>query len=220
MASARVRIPYGGFQQLQGLAPTADTILTGNTEAFAADLDARIARASASIPADSPEVLLVEKLRTALHPARERLRALTFSLNALASEAMKLATEMDFAFLLDRSRLLLSIGYEMETQHLHQACYDMLSSEARIAAFITVAKGEAPQLSWFKLGRTHTLARERPLPLSGLRHPRHRAQVGRGRRPGRLSLFHLPGSRRRSHRIHAKPQTHGQAWLDRRIWIL
>ncbi len=158
--------PLRGLPQLQGLAPTADTILTGNAEAFAADLDARIARASASIPADSPEVLLVEKLRTALHPARERLRDLTRSLNALASESMRFATEMDFAFLLDRSRLLLSIGYEMETEHLHQACYDMLSSEARIAAFITVAKGEAPQQSWFKLGRVHTLAYGRAVLIS------------------------------------------------------
>ncbi len=154
------------LQQMQGLTPAVETIATGNAEAFAADLDARIARASASIPADSPEVLLVEKLRTALHPARERLRELALSLGALASESMKVATEMDFAFLLDRSRLMLSIGYEMETQHLHKACYDMLSSEARIAAFITIAKGEAPQLSWFKLGRTHTLAYGRAVLIS------------------------------------------------------
>ncbi len=44
----------------------------------------------------------------------------------LASEAMRFATEMDFGFLMDRSRLLLSIGYEIERQHLHQACYDLL----------------------------------------------------------------------------------------------
>ena len=91
-------------------------------------------------------------------PAREGLKALTSGLHDLASEAMRFATEMDFGFLMDRSRLLLSIGYEIERQHLHQACYDLLCSEARIAAFITVAKGEAPQQSWFKLGRIHTMA--------------------------------------------------------------
>jgi hypothetical protein len=73
---------------------------------------------------------------------------------------------MDFGFLMDRSRLLLSIGYEIERQHLHQACYDLLCSEARIAAFITVAKGEAPQQSWFKLGRIHTMAYGHPVLIS------------------------------------------------------
>jgi cyclic beta-1,2-glucan synthetase len=158
--------PLRGLPQLQGLMHTADTILTANGTAFATELDARIARASASLPADSPGVLLAEKLRTALHPARERLSELTNSLNVIASTAMRFATEMDFGFLLDRSRLLLSIGYEVDRQHLHQACYDMISSEARIAAFIAVAKGEAPQQTWFKMGRVHTLAYGRPVLIS------------------------------------------------------
>jgi cyclic beta-1,2-glucan synthetase len=159
-------VPLRALPQMQGLISTADSILAGNADAFAADLDARIARASASLTADSPEVLLVEKLRTALPPARERIRDLTSSLQRLSSEAMRFATDMDFGFLLDRSRLLLSIGYEVERQHLHKACYDMLSSEARVAAFITVAKGEAPQQSWFRLGRTHTMAYGRPVLIS------------------------------------------------------
>ena len=83
---------------------------------------------------------------------------------------MRFATEMDFGFLMDKSRLLLSIGYEIERQHLHQACYDLLCSEARIAAFITVAKGEAPQQSWFKLGRIHTMAYGQPVLISWTGH--------------------------------------------------
>src|ERR1700683_3061321 len=98
--------------------------------------------------------------------ARERLKALTSGLPDLASGAMRFATEMDFGCLMDRSRLLLSIGYEIEREHLHQACYDLLSSEARIAAFITVAKGEAPQQRWFKLGRIHTMAYGQPVLIS------------------------------------------------------
>jgi cyclic beta-1,2-glucan synthetase len=149
--------PLRNLPQMQGLSSTADTVSVSDANAFAADLDSRIARASASLAPDSPEVLLAEKLRTALPAARERIQALTRSLETLASEAMRFATEMDFGFLIDRSRLMLSIGYEVERNRLHQACYDMLSSEARIAAFITIAKGEVPQLSWFKLSRTHTI---------------------------------------------------------------
>jgi cyclic beta-1,2-glucan synthetase len=141
-------------------------VQTGAAAALAADLDGRIARAATSLPSDSPLVLLAEELRIALGPARENLKALTAGLNDLSAEAMRFATEMDFGFLMDKSRLLLSIGYEIERHHLHQACYDLLCSEARIAAFITVAKGEAPQQSWFKLGRIHTMAYGQPVLIS------------------------------------------------------
>ena len=144
--------------QLQGLREVASTILVGSASGWAIDLDSRLARSASALTADTAEAGLVGELRNALVPAREALKTLNRELQDLAAEAMRFATEMDFGFLMDKSRLLLSIGYEMETQHLHQACYDLLSSEARIAAFITVAKGEAPQQSWFKLGRTHTMA--------------------------------------------------------------
>jgi cyclic beta-1,2-glucan synthetase len=158
--------PLLALPQLQGVGDTAAAVQTGSAANFAADLDTRIARAATSLAADSPLVVLAEELRVALAPAREALKALSVALKNLSAEAMRFATEMDFGFLMDRSRLLLSIGYEIERHHLHQACYDLLCSEARIAAFITVAKGEAPQQSWFKLGRTHTMAYGHPVLIS------------------------------------------------------
>jgi hypothetical protein len=53
---------------------------------------------------------------------------------------------------------MLSVGYDVAGQKLHAACYDMLASEARIAAFLAVARGDLPQASWLKLGRVHTRA--------------------------------------------------------------
>ena len=158
--------PLLALPQLQGVAETAATIQTGAASGLAGDLDARIARAATSLAADSPLVVLAEELRLALGSAREGLKAIANALKDLSSESMRFATEMDFGFLMDKSRLLLSIGYEIERQHLHQACYDLLCSEARIAAFITVAKGEAPQQSWFKLGRIHTMAYGQPVLIS------------------------------------------------------
>jgi cyclic beta-1,2-glucan synthetase len=158
--------PLLALPQLQGVAESSATVQTGTASALAADLDARISRASTSLDSDSPSVLLAEELRIALGPAREGLKAIANALRDLSSEAMRFATEMDFAFLMDKNRLLLSIGYEIERQHLHQACYDLLCSEARIAAFITVAKGEAPQQSWFKLGRIHTMGYGHPVLIS------------------------------------------------------
>lgn len=79
---------------------------------------------------------------------------------------MQKAVEMDFSFLVQRSRQLLSIGYEVESGKLHDACYDMLASEARIATFIAVSRGELPRTGWFKMARTHTAAFGRFILLS------------------------------------------------------
>ena len=49
---------------------------------------------------------------------------------------------------------------------LHSACYDLLASEARIASFIAVAKGDIPQQSWFRLDRSHVMVNGHPALLS------------------------------------------------------
>jgi len=158
--------PLLALPQLQGFSETAAAAQVATASLLAADLDTRLARASAGLASDPALLKLADELRTALASAREGLKALASELKSLSAEAMRFATEMDFGFLMDKSRLLLSIGYEIERQHLHQACYDLLCSEARIAAFITVAKGEAPQQSWFKLGRIHTMAYGQPVLIS------------------------------------------------------
>jgi cyclic beta-1,2-glucan synthetase len=63
---------------------------------------------------------------------------------------------MDFGFLYNRQRKLLSIGYNTSANRLESACYDLLASEARIATFVAIAKGDIPQESWFYLGRGQT----------------------------------------------------------------
>jgi cyclic beta-1,2-glucan synthetase len=127
---------------------------------YAEELDAHLQRHWATLgPAtDSATAILCEQLRAMLPAAAERLRALASAVRHCANEAFRLATEMDFGFLIQQDRQMLSIGYDVPGEELHSACYDMLASEARIAAFISVAKGDIRQESWFKLGRTHTLA--------------------------------------------------------------
>ena len=48
----------------------------------------------------------------------------------------------------------------------HEACYDLIASEARIATFLAIARGDLNQQSWQKLGRDHTRAYGRFLLLS------------------------------------------------------
>ena len=49
---------------------------------------------------------------------------------------------------------------------MHEACYDMMASEARIATFLAIARGDLPVQSWSKLSRDHTCAYGRFLLLS------------------------------------------------------
>src|SRR5579872_2709902 len=74
----------------------------------------------------------------------------------LAELATKLAHDMEFGFLHDPSRQLLSIGYRSADAGLDTTFYDLLASEARLASFIAVAKGDVPAKHWFHLGRTMT----------------------------------------------------------------
>ena len=75
---------------------------------------------------------------------------------ALAATARALALAMDFGFLLDPQRKLLSIGYRVPEGALDESCYDLLASEARLASFFSVAKNDVPASHWFRLGRAVT----------------------------------------------------------------
>jgi len=98
--------------------------------------------------------------------ARHHAEALVKELNTIAHTAGEFAGEMEFGFLLDPGRKLLSVGFDVESRRLHTACYDLLASESRMAAFVAIAKEDIPQDTWFLLGRAHTRHRGQPVLLS------------------------------------------------------
>lgn len=67
-----------------------------------------------------------------------------------------LAQEMDFRFLLEPDKELLSIGFSVATNRLDTNCYDLLASEARLASLFAIAKGDVATRHWFRLGRPAT----------------------------------------------------------------
>ena len=75
---------------------------------------------------------------------------------AIAQQAERLFAEMDFGFLFDPTRKLFSIGYRVTDGTLDPSYYDLLASEARLASFLAVAKGEVGAEHWFRLGRALT----------------------------------------------------------------
>ncbi|MFN5046588.1 GH36-type glycosyl hydrolase domain-containing protein [Roseateles sp.] len=72
---------------------------------------------------------------------------------ALAAECRQLAEQAQFGFLYDARRRLLHIGYRLDEQALDASCYDLLASEARLASFWALAKGDVPLVHWKALGR-------------------------------------------------------------------
>ncbi len=83
-------------------------------------------------------------------------RALERHLGALAELAGKLFNAMEFGFLFEPARRLFSIGYRVAEGSLDPNCYDLLASEARLASFVAIAKGDVPVRHWFLLGRALT----------------------------------------------------------------
>jgi cyclic beta-1,2-glucan synthetase len=146
-----------GAQTIETLSPTlkrltekaakaADNIIPSDGEDYSPDL-----------------VFWIEALRrTVAEHGRDRLQIadapliLKSRLSALADTARGMARAMDFAFLLDPRRKMLSIGYSVADSSLDPSCYDLLASEARLASLFAIAKGDVATRHWFRLGRAAT----------------------------------------------------------------
>ncbi len=74
----------------------------------------------------------------------------------LAYKSDRIIEAMDFKFLLDPERKVFTIGYNVSTLQADNSYYDLLASEARLASFVAIAKGDVPQEHWFRLGRQLT----------------------------------------------------------------
>jgi len=115
--------------------------------------------------ADTAQRIWLESLdRTVLtgsQYARERILAL----EALAQTCLELSL-MDYEFLFDKARRLLSIGYNAGERRVDAGYYDLLASESRLCSFVAIAQGQLPQESWFSLGRLLTSTGGAPVLLS------------------------------------------------------
>jgi hypothetical protein len=144
--------------------PTALPTLEDAPECAAA-IETRLSRPH-RMPATAELAELTEKLHGEVIAARRRLEQLISNLHTVSGEAARWAENTEFGFLVNKDRQLLSIGYEFSANKIHWACYDMLASEARIATYIAVARGELSQQGWFKMSRVHTQAYKQSVLLS------------------------------------------------------
>jgi len=102
------------------------------------------------------DVVVDGELATRLDRSAEECTTLVRRLLALRRSARDLFEGMAFDFLLDPTRDLLTIGYRVREGEPDPNCYDLLASEARLASFVAIAKGDVPISHWFQLGRSMT----------------------------------------------------------------
>ena len=121
-----------------------------------------VAHALVEEDGESAQAVLVwaEALRTCVEShARDReveMPALSRRLTILVGDAETIVAAMDFGFLFDPMRKLFSIGYRVTDGSFDPSYYDLLASEARLASFVAIAKGDVPVSHWFRLGRALT----------------------------------------------------------------
>ena len=98
----------------------------------------------------------LDALMDSLQVSQSATQLLLHRLATLADLAKSMMMSMEFGFLFDADRQLLSIGYRGADGSLDSTFYDLLASEARLASFVAIAKGDLPAKHWFRLGRTLT----------------------------------------------------------------
>jgi cyclic beta-1,2-glucan synthetase len=113
-------------------------------------------RADLTSTSTDDDVAKIDRLIATLEQSAAAAKALIRQIENLDELAGKMFDEMQFGFLLDPARQLLSIGYQFGEGALDPNCYDLLASEARLASFIAIAKGDIAPKHWFKLGRAVT----------------------------------------------------------------
>jgi cellobiose phosphorylase len=82
------------------------------------------------------------------------------------ARAARACADMDFRFLYNADTGRLAAGYHVGERRLDAGSYDLLASEARLASFVGIARGQLPQEHWFALGRQLCLAHGQQLLLS------------------------------------------------------
>ena len=117
-------------------------------------IDALDAVGKAAAPAGSQT--WAAELRAAIVEGQAASRELRDRLDNLSLRASAGAHAMDFSLLFDTGSRLFHIGYNVSADRIDPHHYDLLASEARLASFFAIAKGDIEPAHWFHLGRPIT----------------------------------------------------------------
>lgn len=148
--------PAGCEQVARGigeiLAPGRSLAAAGDGCARAREILARV-----STPANSAAAgAWLSELDEALERGARAQAELQEQLRDIAVRSEALAFGMDFRLLFDEGSRLFHIGYNVSFDRIDPHHYDLLASEARLASFFAIAKGDVRPEHWVFLGRPIT----------------------------------------------------------------
>ncbi|KAF0814495.1 N,N'-diacetylchitobiose phosphorylase [Andreprevotia sp. IGB-42] len=146
---------FGGLNAIPTLYQLSQLVGTS-----AAEIDALLG----AHPASAEQAWLAA-LQQNVQLASQRADTRIACIAQLAAQAGEMA-RMDYDFLYDKTRHLLTIGYNVSDHRADASYYDLLASEARLGCFVAIAQGHLPQESWFALGRLLTGTGGDPVLLS------------------------------------------------------
>ncbi len=106
------------------------------------------------------------ELKAALVRSANHASALGVELLGTAARCDAEVQGMDFRLLYDAERKLFHIGYNATQDQLDGHHYDLLASEARLASYLAIVKGDVPAEHWAELGRPMTQVSGAPALLS------------------------------------------------------
>jgi cyclic beta-1,2-glucan glucanotransferase len=140
----------------------SDLSLEGSSKAYASLEKAILGLVNRS---DSPQQVraTAARLLNELQRSAAIAKKLHDQFSRVASAAECLADGMDFGMFFDDKREMLAIGYDADEGSISKWHYDLLASEARLAAFGAMAQGTIPHKTWFQLGRFHGTSDREPL---------------------------------------------------------
>ena len=116
---------------------------------------------SAGDAAQAKAQALAQMVEEGAATARERLA----EIETLATCAREFA-DMDFGLLFDPTTRLLAPGFDVGANRRDPGSIELLASNARLASFIGIARGQLPPEHWSALGRRLSLVGDTPVLLS------------------------------------------------------
>lgn len=121
-------------------------------------------KVQANVQAPSSEV--DEQLERAIESGARAAADIVGRFVAIKAQCETAGMKMDFQFLYNPNRKLMSIGFNSDLGKLDQGHYDLLCSECRLSSFLAIAKGDVETEHWFRLGRQSTVINGRYALLS------------------------------------------------------
>ncbi|MDH3301508.1 MAG: cellobiose phosphorylase [Acidimicrobiia bacterium] len=136
--------------------------------ALVAIAEARTGWSSEELPGDAATVVegWLDELEKALAAGAANARELQRDLAELTAHAERETLGMDFGLLYDPKVRHFFLGYNLTADQMDPHHYDLLASEARLASFVAIAKGDVPVNHWFSLNRPLTRIDGTPTLLS------------------------------------------------------